>query len=174
MSNQRTTPVRAAIRPGDPLLDAVCDGLGAVKSVDKDYLDAAIRRDFADSLELDAAIEAQHPDDHRWDYLLGHAPSGEVVAVEPHSAKEDEISRVIRKRQAAKVQLNGRLCDDAKISRWLWVSSGKVHFANTEKAKLRLDQAGIEFVGTKVMAKHLPAAKASSASASPSPKRKKK
>jgi hypothetical protein len=38
------------------------------------------------------------------------------------------------------------------------VAPGKVHFAETEKAKLRLDQNGIEFVGTKVMAKHLPVA----------------
>ncbi len=32
----------------------------------------------------------------------------------------------------------------------------KVHFADTEKPRRQLDQNGIEFVGTKVMAKHLP------------------
>jgi hypothetical protein len=36
------------------------------------------------------------------------------------------------------------------------VASGKVHFADTEKARLRLDQNGIKFVGTRVLAKHLP------------------
>lgn len=168
------TPVRMAIRPGDSLIDAVCDGMGAVEAGHRDYFDAAIRRDIADSLDLDAATKDLHPDDNRWDYLLGHSPSGEVIAVEPHSAKEDEVSRVIRKKQAAKVQLNGRLRDGARISKWLWVSSSKVHFADTEKARRRLDQEGIEFVGTKVMAKHLPTAEAGAVPSAAAPRRRKK
>jgi 6-phosphogluconate dehydrogenase len=35
----------------------------------------------------------------------------------------------------------------ARIAAWLWVASGKVHFADTEKVRRRLDQSGIEFVG---------------------------
>ena len=60
-------------------------------------------------------------------------------------------------------QLRDHLREGVKIGKWLWVASGKVHFAATEKAKVRLDENGIEFVGTKVLAKHLPKPAAPSA-----------
>lgn len=151
----KKTPVRSALRKDSALLPLVADGLGAVKNAHRDYFDAAIRQTFADSLDLDAAMQPGHEQANRWDYLLGHVPSGNVVAVEPHSAKQDEITAVINKRLAAREQMKGHLCDGARVTKWLWVASGKVHFANTEKARLRLDQHGIEFVGTKVTAKHL-------------------
>lgn len=151
----KKTPVRSALRKDSMLLPLVADGLGALKNAHRDYFDAAIRPTFADSLDLDEAMQFGHEQANRWDYLLGHAPSGNVVAVEPHSAKQDEITTVINKRVAAREQLKGHLRDGARVVKWLWVASGKVHFANTEKARLRLDQNGIEFV-TRVTAKHLP------------------
>jgi len=69
---------------------------------------------------------------------------------------KDQISKVIKKKAAAKLQLAQHLKPGAKITSWLWVSSGKVHFADTEKARLRLAQQGIRFVGRKVLPKHLP------------------
>jgi hypothetical protein len=129
--------------------------MDAVEKSHRGYFDEAIRSSFADSLELDEAMHADHDQENRWDYLLGHSPSDEVIAVEPHSAKQGQITTVIRKRAAARAQLAEHLRDGARISRWLWVASGKVHFADTEKAKRELDQNGIEFVGTKVLAKHL-------------------
>lgn len=152
----KKTPVRNALRKESPLLPLVADGLGALKNAHRDYFDAAIRQLFADSLDLDKAMQPGHEQANRWDYLLGHAPSGNVVAVEPHSAKQDEVTAVIKKRAAAREQMKGHLRDGARVTKWLWVASGKVHFANTEKVKLRLDQHGIEFVGTKVNARHLP------------------
>ncbi|MCK6574822.1 hypothetical protein L6V77_27440 [Myxococcota bacterium] len=132
------------------------DGLGAVQTTHKDYLSVELRTAFADSIDIDAALKAGHESENRWDYLLGHAPSGLVVAVEPHSARDDEIATVINKRAAARAQLKDHLRPGAKIARWLWVASGKVRFASTEKAGFRLAQHGIEFVGSQVQAKHLP------------------
>lgn len=150
------TPLRRALLKDSSLLPLVADGLSAVKAAHKDYLDNAIRPSFADSLDLDEAVKKGHEQENRWDYLLGHEPSGTVVAVEPHSAKEDEITTLIKKRTAALEHLRGHLRDGARVTKWLWVASGKVHFADTEKARRRLDQNGIEFVGTKVAIKHLP------------------
>ena len=155
------TPVRCALREGSALLLSVVDGLGAVKSAHRDYFDNTIRSTIADSLDLDEAVKQGHEQENRWDYLLGHGPSGEVVAVEPHSAKQDEITTVINKRTAAREHLKGHLREGARVTKWLWVASGKVHFADTEKTKRRLDQNGIEFVGKKITIKHLPAAAAS-------------
>jgi hypothetical protein len=154
------TALRRSLLADSALQDSVCNGTGAVKDAHREYFDQAVLADFEDSLDLDAALQAGREQENRWDYLLGHKPSSEVVAVEPHSAKQDEISTVIKKRSGAREQLKPHLRDGARISRWLWVASGKVHFADTEKARRRLDQNGIEFVGKRVMPKHLPAGNA--------------
>ena len=156
MKRAAKTPLRQALRESSRLLPLVADGLGDVKSCDQGCFDDAIRSTFADSLDLDSAMKLQHSQDPRWDYLLGHAPSGELVAVEPHSAKHDEITTVIRKRTAAREQLQEHMRESARVTKWLWVASGKVHFADTEKVRRLLDQSGIEFVGTRVAHRHLP------------------
>ena len=148
--------MRVALLVDSSLRPLVVDGMNAVKASHRDYFAAAIRPAFADSLDLDEALRQGHEQENRWDYLLGHSPSGDVVAVEPHSAKHDEITTVIKKRSAARKQLAGHLREDIRIVKWLWVASGKVHFADTEKVRRLLDQNGIEFVGTKVAGKHLP------------------
>jgi len=94
-----------------------------------------------------------------------------VIAVEPHSAKQDQISRVIEKRRQARDQLKAHLLPGARVTQWLWVASGSVQFADTEKARRLLDQNGIEFVGRQVRAKHLPVA-ASSEARAPAPRRR--
>jgi hypothetical protein len=153
------TVLRNTLREDSALQDAVREGLGAVQTGHRNYFDEQIRTTFDDSLDLDEASRPGHEQENRWDYLLGHAPSGEVVAVEPHSAKQDEISRIIRKKRAAEQYLRGHLRDAMRVTRWLWVASGRVQFAETERARLRLDQEGIQFVGTQVAAKYLPSAK---------------
>lgn len=153
------TPVRAALTDASPLQAKVCDGMGAVKKEERGLFADDARRAFADSLDLDEAVRPGHGGENRWDYLLGHEASGEVIAVEPHSAKQDEVRAVIRKRAAAKEQLRPHLREGARITRWLWVASGAVHFANTERTRLALDQHGIEFVGKRVTSKHLPKGK---------------
>ncbi|MDW8364048.1 MAG: hypothetical protein RMK74_16795 [Myxococcales bacterium] len=159
MSGKTKTPLRRFLRGESALQNWVRDGMEAVKNGDREYFDQAVREDFEDSLDLDSALQAGHERENRWDYLLGHAPSKEVVAVELHSAKQNEISTVIKKRRGALEQLKVHLREGARISKWLWVAAGRVHFADTEKARRRLDQNGIEFIGKKVMARHMPAGK---------------
>jgi hypothetical protein len=161
MASKARTPVRRALRDGSPLLVAVVDGFGAVKKTDHDCFEQAIRSYFADSLDLDKALKPGRDREHRWDYLLGHGPSMALVAVEPHSAKQDQISRVIEKRRQARDQLKEHLLPGTRVTKWLWVASGRVQFADTEKARRLLDQNGIEFVGRQVRAKHLPVAASS-------------
>ncbi|MBI5528303.1 MAG: hypothetical protein HY897_18375 [Deltaproteobacteria bacterium] len=151
----KRTPLRGALRATSSLLALVHDGLGAVKSADKKCLAPGVGASLADSLDLDAAMHEDHPEENRWDYLLGHAPSGEVVGVEPHSARQHEITTVIRKKEAARRHLAGHFRAGRRVSRWLWVASGRVHFANTERTRRRLDEHGILFVGKQVLERHL-------------------
>ena len=158
--SKQKTPARRAPKVDSVLQGRVSDGIGAVKRAHRGYLAQDIRGAFGDSLDLDAALRQDHPDENRWDYLLGHIASQEVVGVEPHSARQGEVTTVINKQRAAKKQLAGHIETGARVSKWLWGASGKNHFADTEKARFRLDQNGIKFVGAKVLAKHLPAPRA--------------
>jgi uncharacterized DUF497 family protein len=129
---------------------------GAIKSDHRDYIGSSIRVEFADSIDLDEAMREGHEEENRWDYLLGHMPSKIVIALEPHSARDTEISTIIAKRKAAMKQLRPHLQTSARIASWIWVASGPVHFADTEKARRQLDQHGIQFVGRIMLSKHLP------------------
>lgn len=152
------TPVRVGLRAESELQERVQNGAAALR---KQHRSGLFSPDtlptIADSLDLDAALVDGNEEQHRWDYLLGHGPSNVIIGVEPHSAKQDEVSRVIHKRKAALQQLRAHLRDGVQVARWLWVSSGSVQFAGSEKTKRLLDQNGIEFVGRKVLPKHLPA-----------------
>ncbi len=151
------TPIRASLVPASYLLALVEPGLGAVKKADHKHFTDEVRATFVDSVDLDTALQTKFPEDPRWDYLLGHQ-GGAIVAVEPHSARQDQIDTILRKRKAALEQLRPHLRDGTKIAKWLWVSSGTVQFADTEKVRRRLDSNGIEFVGKEIRAKHLPPA----------------
>lgn len=152
-----TTPVRQALRQNSSLRPRVEDGLGAVKrQQDRERFASSVRAAFADSLELDEAMREDHQQDKRWDFLLGHRPSKEVIAVEIHGARSEDVTAVIGKRTEALKQLRDHLAPGSRVSRWLWVASGRVHFAPTGKDLKRLDQNGIEFIGTPLLPKHLP------------------
>jgi hypothetical protein len=150
--------VRSALVASSSLLPKVEDGMRAVKSSDGDCFHADVKSAFADSIDLDEAMKPGRDEENRWDYLLGHSASRTVIGVEPHSAKEDQVSTVIKKRKAAVEQLRPHLAAGKAVASWLWVASGNVQFADTEKTKLRLAQNGIEFVGKQVLPKHLPGA----------------
>lgn len=152
-----TTPIRLRLVAGSALGPLVKNGLQAVERGHvRDLIEDTARTSFEDSLDLDAALQEEYPEDARWDYLLGHAASGNVVALEPHSAKNDQISAVVQKRKAARAQLRDHMKDGSTISHWYWVASGRVDFAPTEKAIRVLEQNGITFVGRKLLPKHLP------------------
>jgi hypothetical protein len=154
--DKKTTPIRRAVRSGSPLQTRIEDGLAALQRDDRRCLSPETHTAFGDSLDLDAAYCQDYPQEPRWDYLLGHTLSEEIVGLEPHSARTDEISNVINKRKAARQQPADHLRPGARVSVWLWVASGKVHFADTEKARRRLDENGITFVGNRALPKHLP------------------
>lgn len=158
----RETPIRSSLESGSSLRNGIEDGIRALQRAHRQYLATDIRESFADSLDLDKAMQEDYDQENRWDYLLGHTQSATVIGLEPHSARHDQITTVIQKRAAARQQLRGHLKDGVRVTVWLWVASGRVHFADTERARRRLDQSGIEFVGKRVLKKHLPAAKTAS------------
>ena len=150
----RNTPLREALTPQSTIKALVQDGMGAVKDKDKKFIDASLRTQFLDSLDTDEAFRVGRDQEPRWDYLLGHE-NRSLIAVEPHSAKTDEIDAVINKKIALRQQLYDHLKDGQRISKWLWVASGAVCFTRASRHEIKLSQAGIRFVGRCVLAKHL-------------------
>jgi len=149
------TPLLRILIPASALRDAIKPGMNAVSPAHRQaHFDDTVKPCFSDSLDIDAAFAQSHPNANRWDYLLSHAPSNSVIAVEPHSAKTAQVRVVIAKKDKAKEQLSKHLVASARIAKWLWVGSGKNGFADTDKARRQLDQKGIEFVSPKIMLKH--------------------
>lgn len=150
-----TTPIRKALVNESPLRSLVHDGLGALKKVDKGYIEEEIRAQFADSLDIDAAFEKGHETENRWDYLLGHDESGRIFGLEPHTANDGGVPVVIKKRERSREHLRTHLKQGVQIADWFWVASGKVDFTAQETTTLRLAQNGITFVGKQLLAKRL-------------------
>jgi hypothetical protein len=120
---------------------------------------SGIRNTIADSLDLDKATQPDHAQESRWDYLLGHTPSVSIVALEPHSAEQDQTTKIIDKKKAAQQQLSSQLKPGNRIAAWIWVASSKIFSADPEKVRLRIAQEGIRLVASTVLEKHLPDAK---------------
>jgi hypothetical protein len=156
---KRATPIRKAVKKESFLHQHIKNSIGAVKDSHRVYFDRSIRDLFEDSIDADEAMRQGNEQSNRWDYVLGHTTSEQMIAVEPHSASNGEISVVINKKNMAIQQLSAHFIPGVYIKHWIWVASGKTQFLPMEKNILRLDQSGIKFVGGKIMQKHLPAKK---------------
>lgn len=137
----------SALAPTSSLLGDVQVGMNAFIARDRQLIAVGQRPRIGDSLNLDAALQADFPNSHRWDYVFSVSDAEKLVALEPHSAKDSEISVVIAKKQHAADQLRLHLHPRYRVSQWLWVSHGRVSFSHMEKATRRLAQAGIKHVG---------------------------
>lgn len=152
------SPIRSGLVASSSLQALVCEGLGAVERKHLKLIEGDVRSKFGDSLDIDKAFHKKHEEENRWDYLLGHADSRQIVGLEPHTANNSEISVVINKRAASLQHLRGHLKPGVFVSEWFWVASGKVDFTAMDKALLRLTASGIDFVGKALLAKKLPGA----------------
>jgi hypothetical protein len=133
----------------------VQDGLQALEKTHRRHIEEDIRGEFGDSLDIDKGLQKGHEQENRWDYLLGLRGPRKIIALEPHTAATMELSTVIRKRAAAKKQLEEHFRPGVGVSDWFLVASGKVDYISTEKATLQLMQNGIRFVGRTLRRKAL-------------------
>ena len=151
-----TTPIRRGLRADSTLRQLVKNGLGAMEGGHLKHIEQRIRAKFGDSLDIDKAFEKGHEQENRWDYLLGYSNTGDIIALEPHTASNKEIGSVIRKRATSIQHLRPHLKPGVNVAKWFLVASGRVDFLAIEKARVRLDQSGIEFVGKTLLRKQLP------------------
>ena len=101
---QRT--FRAAVTAVPAIAGAFRSGVQALKSEHRQRLENAGLA--TGSIDLDAALEKDFPNTHRWDYgigLPGDQASEKVLWLEVHHAASGETERVISKLQALKAWL---------------------------------------------------------------------
>jgi hypothetical protein len=143
----RKTHLKEALTGQSRLRDLVHAGIGAFSTVDFKLIAQDQRPRIGDSLDLDAASKDEHPEANRWDYIVSIPDLEELAGIEPHSAKDSEISVVVSKKKHAIEYLRDHLQDGYRITRWYWVCHGTVSFSKMDRARRRLDQNGIQFVG---------------------------
>jgi hypothetical protein len=133
---------------GDESIARPCsEWIGGFTNVDVKLIAEDQRSRIGDSLNLDAATKDEHPEANRWDYIVSIPDLSECAGIEPHSAKDSEISVVIAKKKHATEYLRDHLQNGHRITRWFWVTRGTVSFSKMDRARRRLDQNGIAFVG---------------------------
>lgn len=137
--------LRQALRPGSSLLAEVRHGLDAVERKHVRLIVPSDRSLVGDSLNLDEATRRQHPNDHRWDYIISILGVVQIVGVEPHSIKDSEIKRVISKKRSAEEVLRSEFQPGYRVAKWFWVSDKSVHFSKMEPTRRLLDMNGITF-----------------------------
>ena len=145
---QRTAVlIKTALIEGSELCRAVKPNTTALRRQDIRLIAEGERSKIGDSLDLDEATIAAYPNENRWDYLLSVPTSSRIIGMEPHTARDKEVSVIIRKKRTAVAVLRSHLRPNARISEWFWVASGAVNFSRMERATRLLDQNGIRFVG---------------------------
>jgi hypothetical protein len=143
----RIKRLKKALIENSRLCDLVQEGMGAFAPVDLQLVAEDQRSKIGDSLDLDAASKDEHPNAHRWDYIVSLPDLEEFVGIEPHSAMDSEISVVVAKKKHAIEYLRNHLQDGYRVTKWFWVSHGSVGFSRMDRARRRLDQNGIKFEG---------------------------
>lgn len=139
--------ISAALKSRSVLASRVKEGLNGLSRSHRLLLAEPDRTRISDSLDLDSALRQSAPADNRWDYLICIKDRKEIVGVEPHSARESELSVVIAKKRSAEVRLREEFAPGHAVAAWYWVTEGKNHFTKTERVTKVLAQSGIEFRG---------------------------
>src|SRR5262245_1543292 len=101
----RETRLKKALRESSPLRELVQDGMGAFLSADIKLVAENQRDQIGDSLDLDAASQSEDPQANRWDYIVSVPDLKIFVGIEPHTAKDSEVSVVIAKKKHASAYL---------------------------------------------------------------------
>lgn len=141
---------RDAVRATPDIAGAYRPGLRALRAMDRDRVSATRPRNLTGSVDLDAALRANRPDDPRWDYGIGAHLAGVAMVfwVEVHPATEGEIDAVLAKLAWLKQWLR----DSAEAlngfpREFVWISSGRAAITQKSPKLKRLALAGGVFKG---------------------------
>ena len=143
---------KQAVEETPGLTDAWHSGLGALRGADRRRVDAEDPRRLTGSVDIDSALQAEFPDEPRWDYAIGHRPSNLAAEiaywVEVHPASAGEVKVVLQKLVWLKTWLpNLAPSLSAMRKAFIWVSSGKTSFTLSSPQQKRFALLGLPHKG---------------------------
>jgi hypothetical protein len=141
-----------AVERTPDLQDAWRRGFQALLAADRRHVEAEATRRLAGSVNVDAALAEDYPNEPRWDYAVGHRPangSGEVVYwIEIHPASSGEVSVVLNKLAWLKRWLQ-KAAPELRAMRksFVWVSSGRTSFTLSSPQQKQFALHGLRHTG---------------------------
>ncbi len=142
-----------AVEQTTGLGEAYCRGLRALRSQDRTHVDAQDTQRLSGSVDLDSVLQADQPNDPRWDYGVGHRPSNlngreMIYWIEIHPATDGEVKVVIGKLQWLKQWLSSSARKlNAMHREFVWLSSGKTSLTLTAPQRKKMALEGLQHKG---------------------------
>jgi hypothetical protein len=140
-----------AVEATPTVKDAYRPGLQALRRTDRAHVECADPRRITGSIDLDEALKADRPDDHRWDYGIGlrdgqGKAQDRVFWLEIHPASASRhVDDVIDKATWLRAWLNSDAPSLAKLPRqYIWVATGKVAISPNSPKLRQLAKSGLQ------------------------------
>jgi hypothetical protein len=141
-----------AVEETPSVADSWRSGLGALRGVHRQHIEAEDTRRLRGSVDVDTALAATCPNDPRWDYAIGHQPSNHesetVYWVEIHPASSGEVNDVLQKLVWLKAWLrNSAPRLNSMRKEFIWVSSGRTSFTLSSPQQKQFALLGLQHKG---------------------------
>jgi hypothetical protein len=143
---------RDAVDQTSDLRAAWQEGLGALRRVDRNRVDAEDTRGIRGSVDVEQCLEPKYRGERQWDYAVGVRPrdlTEEVIYwIEVHPANDKEVKVVLEKLAFLQKWLreNGKTLDGMRRA-FIWVSSGKTSFTLTAPQQKQFALRGLQHTG---------------------------
>jgi hypothetical protein len=143
---------KRAVKATPHLANAWVEGLGALRARDRPHVAPEDTRLLKGSADVDSALQACQPNEHRWDFAIGYRHTNRqedcVYWVEIHTANDKEVKVVLAKLRWLRGWLaeDGKLLDDFERD-FIWVSSGPTAFTPDSPQVKQLAQRGLQHKG---------------------------
>lgn len=137
-------PFAEAVRASSGIANCYQRGLQALVDSHCQQIVSKDTRLLHGSVSLDACLQADFPNDNRWDYALGYA--GRAYFVEVHPASPSEVKAVLKKLEWLKAWLQKNAPDLESIkakNAFYWLASDKVDIPSTTREYKQAAQAGL-------------------------------
>lgn len=136
--------IERSLKPDSQLRDELQPGKRALGAYATRVHEAESQ--VTDSVDFDEATRRAGSSDSRWDYFLGLG-SGSIIGVEVHPASDKEVKAIIAKKAASSPLIAQELAPGAKVSKWVWIATGRNSVSKNSRFARELAAKRIELVG---------------------------
>lgn len=146
MANSKTAnKFKEAVESTEDVKDGYCQGLQALKKVDRSKVSCSDTKKIDGSLDIDTNVKSLYPNSDRWDYAISY--SGKVCYCEVHPAETSEVTKMVGKLAWLKQWLKDKApylnALPSYSPKYVWVASGRSNVLPTSREAKRISSSGI-------------------------------